>query len=95
MGFDAIWISPVVSNYRNGYHGYWAQNIYEINGHFGSAQDLKNLVNACHSKGIWVMVDVVANHMGMFDENFSDAVPFNNRAHYHDFCVISDNDFAT
>lgn len=40
MGFDAIWISPIVANYRNGYHGYWAQNIYEINGHFGTAQDL-------------------------------------------------------
>jgi len=49
MGFDAIWISPIVSNYRNGYHGYWAQNIYEINGHFGTADDLKKLVNACHA----------------------------------------------
>jgi alpha-amylase len=24
MGFDAIWISPVVDNYPQGYHGYWA-----------------------------------------------------------------------
>jgi alpha-amylase len=24
MGFDAIWISPVVDNWANGYHGYWA-----------------------------------------------------------------------
>ncbi len=23
MGFDAIWISPVVDNIANGYHGYW------------------------------------------------------------------------
>jgi len=93
MGFDAIWISPIISNYGNGYHGYWAKNIYEINGHFGSADDLKNLVNACHAKGVWVMVDVVANHMGMTDENFGDAVPFNNKAHYHNFCIIQDSDF--
>ena len=31
MGFDAIWISPVVDNYDNGYHGYWARNIYGVN----------------------------------------------------------------
>lgn len=24
LGFDAIWISPVVDNWANGYHGYWA-----------------------------------------------------------------------
>ena len=35
LGFDAIWISPVVSNINGGYHGYWAKNIYEINSSFG------------------------------------------------------------
>lgn len=64
MGFDAIWISPVVDNYPRGYHGYWARHIFEINSYFGSANDLKALTKACHDKGIWVMVDVVANHMG-------------------------------
>lgn len=29
MGFTAIWISPVVENLLpNGYHGYYAQNIW-------------------------------------------------------------------
>lgn len=44
-GFDAIWISPVVTNTPGGYHGYWAQDIYGINPHFGSAEDLRRLVN--------------------------------------------------
>lgn len=63
MGFDAIWISPVVDNYDNGYHGYWARNVYDVNGNFGSKDDLKNFVNACHAKNIWVMVDIVGNHV--------------------------------
>lgn len=25
MGFDAVWISPIISNTPGGYHGYWAQ----------------------------------------------------------------------
>jgi alpha-amylase len=63
MGFDAIWISPVIDNYDNGYHGYWARNMYSINSHFGSESDLKALVQACHDKNIWVLVDVVGNHV--------------------------------
>ena len=71
MGFNAIWISPVVENYENGYHGYWATNWEEINHYFGTADDLKNLVDACHEKDIWVMVDVVANHVGPVGTDFS------------------------
>lgn len=67
MGFDAIWISPVVDNYPQGYHGYWARNMYGVNTNFGSAADLKNFVQAAHAKDIWVMVDVVGNHMGNTD----------------------------
>lgn len=77
MGFDAIWISPVVDNIDGGYHGYWAANWEKINAHFGSAADLKALVNAAHSKGIWVMVDVVANHVGPVGTDYSKIYPFN------------------
>lgn len=41
------------------------------------------------------MVDVVANHMGNLDQNFSGNTPFNSKDHYHDFCIITDHDFAT
>ena len=40
MGFDAIWISPVVDNTDGGYHGYWARNINKVNSNFGTASDL-------------------------------------------------------
>ena len=77
MGFDAIWISPVVDNIDGGYHGYWARNWEKVNAHFGTEQDLKNLVNTAHSKGIWVMVDVVANHVGPVGNDFSRIYPLN------------------
>ena len=44
MGFDAIWISPIVQNTHQGYHGYWALNFEEVNSHFGTDQDLIELV---------------------------------------------------
>lgn len=95
MGFDAIWISPIIDNYDGGYHGYWGRNLYALNQHFGSQQNFIDFVTACHAKGIWVMVDVVANHMGNTNQNYSQNVPFNSSEHYHDYCIITDQDFAT
>lgn len=44
MGFDAIWITPIVENKELGYHGYWAKNLYEVNENYGTKQDLKGTI---------------------------------------------------
>ena len=90
MGFDAIWISPIVENYPNSYHGYHLTNLYNLNSNFGSESDLKSLITACHNKDIWVMVDVVANHVGPVGTDYSQINPFNSADHYHDYCDIND-----
>lgn len=90
LGFDAIWISPVVDNLGDGYHGYWAKDWNKINSHFGNDESLKNLVNTAHSMGIWVMVDVVANHVAPVGMDFSQISPFNRAEHYHNKCDIND-----
>lgn len=77
MGFDAIWISPIVDNLDGGYHGYWARNWEGVNTNFGSADDLKALVDAAHAKDIWVMVDVVANHSAPIGNDFGQLYPLN------------------
>ena len=71
LGFDAIWISPVVDNSDGGYHGYWARNWDKINSHFGDENALKALVTKAHSMGLWVMVDVVANHVAPIEHDYS------------------------
>jgi len=81
MGFDAIWISPIVANTPNGYHGYWAQNIYETNPYFGSGDDLHYFIEQAHARDIWVMLDVVGNHMGPVD--IDELYPFNQSSDYH------------
>jgi len=86
MGFDAIWISPVVANTKDGYHGYWVSNLYEVNEEFGTEEELKELIQTCHDRDIWVMVDVVANHIGYVDKNdYSSIVPFNETSHYNPY----------
>eukprot|EP01087_Luapelamoeba_hula_P014243 TRINITY_DN4146_c0_g1_i1.p1 TRINITY_DN4146_c0_g1~~TRINITY_DN4146_c0_g1_i1.p1 ORF type:complete len:469 (+),score=44.45 TRINITY_DN4146_c0_g1_i1:66-1472(+) len=95
MGFDAIWISPIPTNTPGGYHGYWLENLNQINPHFGSANDLKNLVQACHQRGMYVMLDLVMNHVGPVSA--SSITPFNQNSYYHDCngcdgCDISNYD---
>lgn len=63
MGFDAIWISPMPKNLGNDYHGYAFLDLYQLNEHFGTEDDLKSLISEAHKRDIWVMLDVVANHV--------------------------------
>ena len=90
MGFDAIWISPIVENTENNYHGYGLTNLYKLNPYFGTESDFREFITACHNKDIWVMVDVVANHVGPVGTDYSRITPFNSAEHYHDYCDITD-----
>ena len=70
MGFTAIWISPVHKNYDGArtaygdpYHGYWVTDIGQLNDRFGTSQDLKQLSDEVHRRGMLFMVDVVVNHV--------------------------------
>lgn len=59
MGFDAIWISPItkqIADPSRSYHGYSQQDIYQVNPFFGSAQDLKDLAAALHSRGMVTII---------------------------------------
>jgi alpha-amylase len=82
MGFNAIWISPIVENVPNSFHGYGAKNLYKINPYFGGEDGLIELIKYCHQRDVWVMVDVVANHVGIQD--IKGVVPFNQTWNYHD-----------
>ncbi|KAK4615785.1 Alpha-amylase A type-3 [Fulvia fulva] len=97
MGFTAVWISPVVKNiastpYGDPYHGYWASDLYSLNPAFGTADDLKALAAALHARGMYLMVDVVANHMAFNGAperiDYSTIVPFNSQSQYHPYCAI-------
>ncbi|KAJ3723796.1 glycoside hydrolase family 13 protein [Lentinula raphanica] len=104
MGFDAIWISPIVENVEGvtdggeAYHGYWAQNIYSLNPHFGTADDLRSLSNALHQRNMYLMVDIVVNHLvavptsNTWPQSFDYSLlqPFGGSNCFHPECFISD-----
>lgn len=106
LGVTAIWISPPSENellsrdgQESGYHGYFTHDYNKADPHYGTKQDLINLVKAAHSKGLKVILDVVPNHMAdyfkgastTYDSNsYQPAAPFNNPSWYHHNGDITD-----
>ena len=67
LGAGAIWITPVFQNplsQDSSYHGYGFQNLLKIDPRYGTEQDLQDLVDDAHSRGIYVILDIVINHTG-------------------------------
>ncbi|MFC7010796.1 pullulanase-type alpha-1,6-glucosidase [Streptomyces viridiviolaceus] len=71
LGTTAIWMAPIFKNQpvqgtganaSAGYHGYWITDFTQVDPHFGSNEDLKNLISKAHAKGMKVFFDVITNH---------------------------------
>eukprot|EP00931_Biecheleriopsis_adriatica_P080717 TRINITY_DN54061_c0_g1_i1.p1 TRINITY_DN54061_c0_g1~~TRINITY_DN54061_c0_g1_i1.p1 ORF type:complete len:653 (+),score=112.33 TRINITY_DN54061_c0_g1_i1:40-1998(+) len=61
MGFDCIWITPVVKSMD--YTGYFAEDFFSIEPHIGSKEILKELSDSLHKRGMCLVLDIVANHV--------------------------------
>jgi maltooligosyltrehalose trehalohydrolase len=64
LGITAIEIMPVAQFPGSRNWGYDGVFPYAVQDSYGGAKGLQHLVNACHQKGIAVVLDVVYNHMG-------------------------------
>lgn len=74
LGINAIWFTPVVEQVHGdtdegtgntyAYHGYWTKDWTALDPNFGTRDELAELVEAAHNKGIRILMDVVLNHTG-------------------------------
>ncbi|MBT8268993.1 MAG: alpha-amylase [Bacteroidia bacterium] len=74
LGINAIWMTPIVEQIHGGtdegtgytyaYHGYWAKDWTAVDPNYGTAEDLKEMVQVAHDNGIRVLLDAVINHTG-------------------------------
>ena len=78
LGINAIWMTPVVEQIHGavnegtgntyGFHGYWTKDWTSIDPSFGTREELKELVEKAHAKGIRIVLDAVINHTGPVTE---------------------------
>ncbi|MFG2820393.1 pullulanase-type alpha-1,6-glucosidase [Kitasatospora sp. NPDC048365] len=71
LGTTAIWMAPIFKNKpvqgvgadaSAGYHGYWITDFTQVDPHFGTNEQLKELIAKAHKRGIKVFFDVITNH---------------------------------
>lgn len=77
LGFTAIWMTPPIkcqvaeSNYH-GYHGYWASDFTKVDSHMGTLAQYQQFVKEAHEMGLYVIQDIVVNHLGDYQQISSD-----------------------
>lgn len=71
LGYNGIWLMPI--NPSDSYHKYDVNNYYDVDPSYGTLEDLKNLIDECHKRGIKIILDLVLNHSGKANPYFSKA----------------------
>lgn len=76
LGVNAIWFTAPYEQAHGwvggkdkkfphyAFHGYYTLDWTSMDANMGTVEELRTFVNACHSKGIRVIMDVVMNHVG-------------------------------
>ncbi|KAE8420368.1 glycoside hydrolase superfamily [Aspergillus pseudocaelatus] len=61
LGVDVVWLSPM---YDSPMHdmGYDVSDYENVLPAYGSVEDVENLINACHERGMKLILDLVINH---------------------------------
>jgi neopullulanase len=71
LGATAVWLAPIFKNKpvqggpgqeSAGYHGYWVTDFTRVDPHFGSEPEMRAFVDAAHSRGMKVYLDIITNH---------------------------------
>ncbi len=62
LGYNTIQVMAIMEHPYYASFGYQVTNFFAASSRFGSAEDLKKLVNTAHSMGIRVLLDVVHSH---------------------------------
>ena len=60
LGFTAIMLSPIFKSAN--YHGYHTLNFEDVDPHFGTWDDYRQLLDQAHEKGLKIICDFVPNH---------------------------------
>ncbi|GGK66060.1 pullulanase-type alpha-1,6-glucosidase [Ornithinimicrobium pekingense] len=71
LGTTAIWLTPSFKNRpvqgsgdkaSAGYHGYWVTDFTQIDPHLGTNQEMGELIDEAHARGMKVYFDIITNH---------------------------------
>ena len=74
LGVEGLWLTPIFES--GSYHKYDINDFYSVDKDFGTLDDLKELVDLCHSRNVKVILDLPINHTAKNNQwfrNFTNA----------------------
>ncbi len=92
LGVTALWLMPIHPS--PSYHGYDVLNYYAVNPQYGTMADFKRLLSEAHSRGMFVVIDLVLNHTSSQHPWFIDANS-SPQSKYRSWYVWSESDPGT
>lgn len=86
LGIGAIYLNPVWKASTN--HKYDTIEYGKVDPDFGTDEDLAMLIEKCHEADILVVLDLVYNHMSLFNPIFMDVWRKGKKSPYYDWFMI-------
>lgn len=74
LGFNGIWLMPVMPS--DTYHKYDVKDYYEIDPSYGTMEDMEQLIEECHNRGIDLILDLAFNHTSTRHQWFVEATDY-------------------
>ncbi len=71
LGITTLWISPFYTT--SAYHGYHITDFYQVDPHFGTQDDIKELIRESHDSNLHIIADFVPNHCSKEHPFFKEA----------------------
>lgn len=81
MGFTAMWLNPFFPDETH--HGYHATDYFTVNPRLGTMDDMRELVEKAHGRGIRLLLDFVGNHWGSKHASFREAIADRSSPYYN------------
>ena len=86
LGIDVIYMTPIFKSDSS--HKYDTIDYYQIDPSFGTAEDLRELVQKAHQYGMKVVLDAVFNHTGRDFFAFKDILENKEKSKYLDWYFV-------
>ena len=83
LGVNALWLTPIFNSASN--HKYDINDYRKIDPYFGTEETFRELLEACHARGIRIVLDAVYNHCGTNFFAWRDVVEKGDASHYIDW----------
>lgn len=70
LGVKTLWLSPIFKSRQHpfgeqgAFHGYWTEDLRQIDTRFGGTDDLARLSRELHRRKMQLLLDLVVNHVG-------------------------------